>query len=114
MLCVMGWSDVVVCVWCAVFVALGVCEVRCLLGIFECLELTRAFPGTHVCDCGIAWRITVLGAELLRAGARAFWGGERAMLGGRVYDVVVTPCDLRRLEMALLARLGSLLLLCLG
>ena len=36
------------------------------------------------------------------------------MLGGRVFDVVVTPCDLRRLEMALLAQIGSLLLLCLG
>jgi len=36
------------------------------------------------------------------------------MLGGRVCDVVVTPCDLRRLEMAPLARIDSLLLLCLG
>ena len=96
------------------FVALGVCEVRCLLGIFECLELTRAFPGTHVCDCGIAWSVMVLGVQHQRAGARAFRGGGGATLGGRVYDVVVTPCDLRRLEMALLAQIGSLLLLCLG
>ena len=75
----MGWSDVVVCVWCAVFVALCVCvcEVMCLLGIFECLELTRAFAGSYVCDCGIAWRLMVLGAELPRAGARAFRGGGR-------------------------------------
>ena len=63
MLCVTGWSDVVVYVWCAVFVALGVCEVMCLLGIFECLELTRAFAATHVCDCGIARSLMVLGGE---------------------------------------------------
>jgi len=36
------------------------------------------------------------------------WGG--AMLGGWVCDAVVTPCDVRRLEMVL-ARIGSLLLL---
>ena len=35
------------------------------------------------------------------------------MLGGRVFDVVVTPCDVRRLEMAV-ALTGSLLLLYLG
>ena len=59
----------------------------------------------------------MLGGELQWDGARAFLGGAEggvwAMLGGRVCDVVVTPCDLRRLEMALLARIGSLLLLCL-
>ena len=66
--CVMGWSDVLVCV-CVVFVELGACEVRCLLVIFECLELTRAFAGTHVCDCGVIWRLMVLGAERQRAGA---------------------------------------------
>jgi len=37
-----------------------------------------------------------------------------AMLVGRVCVVVVMPCDLRRLEMAPLARIGSLLLLCPG
>ena len=36
------------------------------------------------------------------------------MFGGRVCDVVVTPCYSRRLEMELPARIGSLLLLCLG
>jgi len=40
-------------------------------------------------------------------------GGGGAMLGGRVCDVVVTPCDLRSLEMAR-PRISSLLLLCLG
>ena len=88
--------------------------VRCLLVIFECLELTRTFAGTHMCDCGVIWRLMVLGAEQCRAGARAFRGRGRAMLGGLVYDVVVTPCDVRRLEMVPLARLDSLLLLCLG
>ena len=59
----------------------------------------------------------VLGAERLRAGASAFRGvaeGGGAMLGLGVFDVVVTPCDLRRLEMAPLAGIVSLLLLCLG
>jgi len=46
--------------------------------VFECLELTRAFAGSHVCDCGIGWRLVVLGVQLIRAGARAFLGG-----GGR-------------------------------
>ena len=101
-------------VWCALSVALVVCEVMCLLGIFECLELTRACLASYMCDCGIAWNGVVLGAEHLRAGARALRRGGGAMLGGLVYDVVVTPCDVRRLEMALLARIGSLLLLCLG
>ena len=45
---------------------------------------------------------------LLRGG-----GGGAAKLGGRVCDVVVTPCDVRRLEITR-ARIGSLLLLCLG
>jgi hypothetical protein len=33
------------------------------------------------------------------------------MLGFRICDLVVTLCDLRRLEMALSGRIGSLLLL---
>ena len=41
------------------------------------------------------------------------WGGV-ALLGGRVCDVVVTPCDLRRLEMARQVLIDSLLLLCQG
>ena len=110
----MDWSDVVVYVWCALSVALGVCEVMCLLGILECLELTCGSAVPYMCDCGIAWNVVVLGAKHQRAGARALRRGGGAMLGGLVYDVVVTPCDVRRLEMALLARVGSLLLLCLG
>ncbi len=43
--------------------------------IFEFLELTRAFAGTYVCDCGVIWRLKVLGLELLWTGARAFRGG---------------------------------------
>ena len=43
------------------------------------------------------------------------WGGRaERLVGGRVCDVVVTPFDLRRLEMAPQARIGSLLLLYLG
>ena len=42
------------------------------------------------------------------------WRGGAAKLGGRVCDVAVTPCDVRRLEMAPLARIGLLLLMCLG
>ena len=90
-----------------------------LLGAFDCLELILgAFAGTHVCDCGIAWQLMVLGVEQPRAGARVFRGGAKG--GGGVVlvlwvcDVVVTPFDLRSLEMAHLARIDSLLLLCLG
>jgi len=43
--------------------------------VFECLELMRAFAGSHMCDCWIIWRLMVLGAERLWAGARAFLGG---------------------------------------
>jgi hypothetical protein len=34
----------------------------------------RASVGTHVCDCGVVWRLMVLGAKPGRAGARAFCG----------------------------------------
>ncbi len=82
--------------------------------MFECLELTRAFAETQLCDCGIGWRLIVLGGERLRAGARAFrWrggGGWGAMLVGLVCDVVVMPCDVHRSEMAR-PRIGSLLLM---
>ena len=40
-------------------------------------------------------------------------GGGGAMLCGRFCDVVVTPCDLRSLEMVQMS-IGPLLLLCLG
>ena len=56
-------------------VALCVCEMRCLLEIFECLEPTRAFAEIYVCYCWIIWRRMVLGVEQQRAGARAFRGG---------------------------------------
>ena len=85
--------------------------------IFEFLELTRAFAVTYVCDFGVVWRLILLGLELEWAGARAFRGGGEggvALLGGRVCDVVVTPCDLRRLEMARQVLIDSLLLLCQG
>ena len=101
-----------------VFVELGIgCEERCVEVIFECLELTCASAAIHVCDCGVIWRLMVLGVEQQRAGARVFRGrgrGGGAIFGGRCFDVVVTPCDVRRLEMAPPARIGSLLLLCLG
>ncbi len=76
------------------------------------LELTLAFAGSHVCDCGVIWRLMVLGEERRRAGARGV--GWAVMLGGRVCDGVVTPCDLRRLETEQLAILGLFLLLFLG
>ncbi len=48
---------------------------------------------THVCDCGVVWRLTVLGAQPLRTGARVFCGegrrGERGV--GRVSLLCV--CD---------------------
>ncbi len=63
--------------------------------VLECLEVTRVSAVTHVCDCGVVWRIIVLGAERLRAGARACFvgrgGGGSAVWGGWICDVVVTP-----------------------
>ena len=49
--------------------------VSCLLGPFQCFQLTRAFVATHMCDCWIIWRLMVLGFEQLRAGAMAFRAG---------------------------------------
>jgi hypothetical protein len=95
------------------------CEVSesCLQQIFEYLELTRAFSDEYLCDFGIIWRLIVLGVQRPRAGARVFRGGGKrgwgAMLGGLVCDVVVTPCDLCRLEMAQ-SLTDTLLWLCLG
>ena len=62
-----------------------------MLVIFEFLDLTRACAVAHLCDCGVVRRLTVLGAEQLRAGARAFlvMGVLGVMLGGRVCDVVL-------------------------
>ena len=59
----------------------------------------------------------MLGAQQLWAGARVFRGGAEGgvvVLGGQVCDVVVTPCDVRRLEMEPLAQIDALLLLYLG
>ena len=68
--------------------ALGVCAVRSQLGIVECLKLTRAFAGTYVCDCGVIWRLMVLGLQRVWAGARVFRKGadeeEGAWVGGFV------------------------------
>ena len=54
---------------------------RCMREGLECFELTRAFAGSHVCDCGVVWRLMVLGGKQLRSGARAICGeglrGER-------------------------------------
>jgi hypothetical protein len=58
----------------------------------------------------------VLGEEPVRGGARAFClGGEggAAMLGRRVCDVVVTPCDVRSLEITR-PRIDAILLPCQG
>jgi hypothetical protein len=91
-------------------------DVMYLLGSIETLELKRAFAVPYVCDCGIAWKRMVLGTERQWAGGRALLGGAeggRAIFGWQVCDLVVTPGDLRRLEMEQ-PRIGSLLLLCLG
>ena len=61
--------------WCECGVCVIGCEVRCLMGNVECLEPTRAFAASHLCDCGIAWRLMVLGGQHCRAGARALRGG---------------------------------------
>ena len=69
---------------------------RCMREGIECLELTRASAGSHVCDCGVVWRLMVLGIQRLWDGARAFSGegvegGISRCGGGWVCDVVVTP-----------------------
>ena len=50
---------------------------RCIVWGFEWLELTHAFAVSHVCDCGVIWRLMVLGVEPLRTGARVFCGEGR-------------------------------------
>ena len=63
---------------CVVFVGfLSVWDVRCILMLFEWFELTLMSAGSHVCDCGVVWRLMVLGAERLRTGARVFCGEGR-------------------------------------
>ena len=58
---------------------------RCMREGLEWLQLTRAFAGTYVCDCGVVWRLMVLGVQLL-------WAGGRAFCGEVLWCVVVTPC----------------------
>ena len=61
---------------CVVFEGfLSVWDVRCIVMIFEWLELTLVSAVTHVCDCGVIWRLMVLGGEWGGAGARAVGGG---------------------------------------
>ena len=55
----------------------GIERGRCMREGFECRELTRASAGSHVCDCGVVWRLVVLGVELQRTGARVFCGEGR-------------------------------------
>ena len=56
-----------------------------------CLELTRESAGSHVCDCGVVWRLMVLGVQRLGTGAREICGegrmGERdvGMGGGEMW-----------------------------
>ena len=47
---------------------------RCVLVIFEFLELTLVSAVTYLCDCGVIWRLMVLGDRWFgpRAGARVF------------------------------------------
>jgi len=104
---------------CSVSMVCNICEIvremRHSLGTFEPLKLICVFAGRRMCDFDVIWGLMVLGVQHRGAGARAFWGkGDGAIFVGRGCDVVLTPCDLRRLEMAPLARIGSLLLLCLG
>jgi hypothetical protein len=74
-----------------------------MLVSFECLELTSALAGSHVCDCGVIWKVMVLGVQQQRAGAVVFCGGGEGggdrCGGGQVCDVVVTLCYVRRLGM---------------
>ena len=48
---------------------------RCMREGLECLELTRASAVSHVCECGVVWRLTLLGEQLKWTGARAFCEG---------------------------------------
>ena len=54
---------------------------------FECLGLTSALAGTHLCDCGVIRRLEVLGVQQQRAGAREFHGERGGGEGGGGGDV---------------------------
>ncbi len=87
----MGWSDVVAGVRCAEWVKFGSREMRCLLGIFQCCELTRAFAVTYLCDFGIAWSFTLLGWNKFLQVQEHFQKGERdavsCWVGGPVIEL---------------------------
>jgi len=36
---------------------------------------SRVFTDAYVCDCGVIWRLMVLGIQQQRTGAREFLGG---------------------------------------
>ncbi len=134
---VVGWLGVWVCGWVGGWMGGSVCgessasvvfvrflsawDVRCILVIFQCLELTLVSAGTHVCDCGVICRLMVLGEQQPGTGARVLHGrregwGKRSLSVRklRICDVVVTLFDLRRLETAVTRVLDSFLLLCRG
>ena len=50
---------------------------KCMREGLERLELTRGSAVTHVCDCGVVWRLMVLGLQQQRTGARVFCGEGR-------------------------------------
>ncbi len=64
---------------CGVSVVHSMCGIRCkmrhLLEIIECSKLTLAAAVPHMCNCGVIWRIMVLGVERLWTGAKEFCGG---------------------------------------
>ena len=82
--CVMGLDrccgESVVCVGLVGF--LSVWDVRCILMLFEWFELTLMSAASHVRDCGVIWRLMVLGKQWLRAGARVFCGEGLGVVGG--------------------------------
>jgi len=63
------------------------------LKTFEPLEVTRAFTESCVCDCGIFWRLMVLGGQQQRAGARAFLGGAEGGWSGVGWTGLCCGCD---------------------
>jgi len=108
--------------WCRVIVVYSMCGVGCVWGEVSAGDIVMFGADTRVCrftrvrlwDHLEAYGVGG-GTTMGRCKGRFSEGGRGggAMLGGRVCDVVVTPCDVRRLEMAR-PRIGSLLLLCRG